>query len=161
FLHSFSELTELPFAALIGVACLAYQRRQFLIMSILVAISPLSQPEGFGFLLLAAIALIAHRRWWWLILLPLPTFLWDYRGWQMYGTPQYSNAMHLPQSLQWILWLKENWPYAAQSVYGRGSIFHYAMLMPAVTSPLIFPATCLGVWLCPRGKILWRDHHDR
>src|SRR4051812_20543479 len=35
FLHSFSELTELPFAALIGLAFLAYQRRQFLTMTIL------------------------------------------------------------------------------------------------------------------------------
>src|SRR5205814_4703558 len=76
FLHSFSELTELPFAALIGLAFLAYQRRQFFIMSILVAISPLGRPEGFGFLILAAIALIAHRRWWWLLILPLPTLLW-------------------------------------------------------------------------------------
>ena len=52
----------------------------------------------------------------------------------MYGSEQYSDALalHLPQSLRWILWLKENWPYATQSIYGRGSIFHYAMLMPAV-----------------------------
>ena len=56
FLHSFSELTELPFAALIGLSFLAYQRRQFLLMAVLVAISPLSRPEGFGFLLLAAAA---------------------------------------------------------------------------------------------------------
>src|SRR4051812_40449783 len=54
FLHSFSELTELPFAALIGAAFLAYQRRQFLLMTCLVALSPLGRPEGFGFIALAA-----------------------------------------------------------------------------------------------------------
>src|SRR5439155_11979980 len=129
----------------------------------LVAISPLGRPEGFGFLLLATIALLANRRWWWLLVLPLPTLLWDYQGWRMYGSEQYSDALalHLPQSLRWILWLKETWPYATQSIYGRGSIFHYAMLMPAVSSPLIFPAMCLGIWLTLRGRIRLRDHLDR
>src|SRR3954471_655900 len=38
FLHSFSELTELPFAATIALSFLAYQRRQFLLMTALVAV---------------------------------------------------------------------------------------------------------------------------
>jgi hypothetical protein len=144
FLHSFSELTELPFAALIGLAFLAYQRRQFLVMTILVALSPLARPEGFGFLVLAMIALIAHRRWWWIPLLVVPLLWWDYQGWLEYGSPRYQTG--LPGWLQWALWLKHEWPYAQETLYNRGSIFHFLMLMPAVASPLIFPATCVGAW---------------
>src|SRR5207244_11372379 len=71
FLHSFTELTELPFAALIGLAFLAYQRRQFLMMAVLISLSPLARPEGFGFVVLASIALSAYRRARWLILLTI------------------------------------------------------------------------------------------
>jgi hypothetical protein len=144
FLHSFSELTELPFAALIGIAFLAYQRRQFLVMTILIALSPLARPEGFGFLGLAALALILHRRWWWIPLLIVPLIAWDYCGWLRYGSPVYQTS--LPPSLHWLLWLKREWPYAQESLYERGSIFHFVMLMPAVASPLLFPALCVGVW---------------
>src|SRR5439155_27150165 len=70
FLHSFSELTELPFALLLVLAFWAYRRRQWLVMAIVAALLPTARPEGFGFLLLAFVALIAHRRWWWTVLLP-------------------------------------------------------------------------------------------
>jgi hypothetical protein len=163
FLHSFSELTELPFAAMLGIAFLAYQRRQILMMAILVSLLPLTRPEGFGFLALAAVALVAHRRAHWLIVLPIPLLAWDYVGWRMYGSVNYSDefACHFPQSLRWLFWLKENWPYAAQSVYGHGNALKYLALMPAVVSPIIFPATCIGMWLSLRGKSDWRDHLDR
>jgi hypothetical protein len=149
-LHSFSELTELPFAALLGVAFLAYQRRQFLLMTILIALSPLARPEGFGFLVLAAIALIAHRRWSWIALLPGPLLAWDYLGWARYGWPDYPTS--LPHALRWLLWLKHEWPYAEQSLYQSGLIFHFVMLMPAVMSPLIFPGLCVGVWRMIRSR---------
>jgi hypothetical protein len=48
FLHSFSELTELPFAALVILAFWAYRARQFWLMGLLVGISPMGRPEGFG-----------------------------------------------------------------------------------------------------------------
>jgi hypothetical protein len=144
FLHSFSELTELPFAALLGLAFLAYQRRQFLVMTILIALSPTARPEGFGFILLAALALIVHRRWWWIPLLAVPLLVWDYLGWHRYGSPVYQTSW--PQGFQWLLWLKHEWPYAQQSLYESGSIFHYVMLLPAIVSPFLFPAMCVGVW---------------
>jgi hypothetical protein len=143
FLHSFSELTELPFAALLGMAFLAYQRRQFLVMTALIGLSPLARPEGFGFIVLAALALIAHRRARWIPLLIVPLALWDFAGWKMFGSPQYQT--NLPRPLHWVLWLKQNWPYAPTSLYDSGSIFHFLLLMPAVMSPLIFPALCVGV----------------
>src|SRR3954469_12101076 len=63
FLHSFSELTEIPFALLVTIALWAYQTRRFFIMSILVALVPTARPEGFGFIGLATLALFLHRRW--------------------------------------------------------------------------------------------------
>jgi len=56
FLHSFSELTELPFALVLGLAFIGYQRRRWWAMAILAGIAPLGRPEGFVFLLLAAVA---------------------------------------------------------------------------------------------------------
>jgi hypothetical protein len=150
FLHSFSELTELPFAALLGIAFVAYQHRQFLVMTILIALSPLARPEGFAFLALAALALIVHRRWWWIPLLAVPVLAWDYLGWIRYGSPQYDPAVS--SALNGLMWLKHEWPYAEQSLYKPGSIFHFVMLMPAVASPIVFPALCIGAWRMMRNR---------
>jgi hypothetical protein len=150
FLHSFSELTELPFALLLGLAFLAYQGRRWMYLAILVSILPLSRPEGFGFIALAAIALVAHRRWVWLFLLPLPVMVWSYAGWSLYGHQPYP----------WWQWLARNWPYAEKSSYEAGSLFHFAMLLPAVVSPLVFPAMWLGVWRC-LDKPDFREHRAR
>ncbi len=54
-----------------------------------------------------------------------------------------------------ISWLKDNWPYAAQSVYDRKSIFHFAMLLPAVVSPFFFPATIVGIAKLLRDRARW------
>ena len=148
FLHSFSELTELPFAALLAIAFWAYVRRQWLVMTALVALLPTARPEGFGFLLLAAAALVAHRRWWWLLVLPLPLLVWSYAGWKIYGSPSYDDPIsrRLPEALRWLTWLKHEWPYADKSVYQPGHILHFVVTLPAVVSPVVFPFVGLGVW---------------
>ena len=135
FLHSFSELTELPFALLMGGAFLAYQRRRWLALAILAGLGPLARPEGFGFLLLAAVALVAQRRWLSLLVLPVPLVLWNHAGWVISGAQG-----------PWLRWLPSNWPYSQQSLYDRGNILHFVALLPAVTSPLVFPATLVGMW---------------
>jgi hypothetical protein len=135
FLHSFSELTELPFALLIGLAFWMYQTRRWLLMAIFIGLSPLSRPEGFGFIVLAVLALILHRRWWWIPILLIPLVIWDYSGWVLYG-----------RSGPWWNWLRDQWPYAGDSLYEHGTVFHFLKLMPAVTSPLVFPASCVGIW---------------
>jgi hypothetical protein len=124
------------------------------LMAILVSLGPLSRPEGFGFLILAAAVLILYRRPLWLIVLPIPLVIWDYAGWRLFGEPIYPGfSQHLPHLLQWIDWLPQNWPYAEKSAYLPGSIFHFVMLLPAVSSPLIFPAMCIGMALTlPRGR---------
>jgi hypothetical protein len=135
FLHSFSELTELPFAALLGLAFVAYQTRRWFWLALAAGLLPLSRPEGFGFVLLAAVALIAHRRYGWLFVLPLPLLAWNHAGWMLFG-----------RAGPWWRWLIECWPYSSTSLYERGSPFHYLALLPAITSPIVFPATCLGIW---------------
>jgi hypothetical protein len=135
FLHSFSELTELPFAFLLACAFWAYQARQWLVMSILIAFSPLSRPEGFGFVGLAAIALVVHRRWWWLIVLPIPLILWNVAGWLIYNEPG-----------PWWRWLIDHWPYSPKSLYKPGNAFHFVASLPAIISPFVFPMMCIGVW---------------
>jgi hypothetical protein len=149
FLHSFSEMTELPFALMIGGAVWAYQKRQWLVMAIIIAWTPLSRPEGFGFLFLAALVLIAHRRAWWILVLPMPLILWSYCGWRLSG-----------REGQWWRWIPENWPFSTDSVYASGSIFHFLLLLPVVTSSILLPFTLLGIW---RNLASWkrisRDFH--
>lgn len=139
FLHSFSQLTEIPFAMLLALAFWAYQRQRWLLMSVLVSLMPTARPEGFGFVLLAAAGLLLHRRWWLLPVLVLPLPLWSLIGWYQFGAEQ-------PWYLKWWMWLIEQWPYAAESLYDRGTIFYFLGVLPAVVSPLVFPAVGLGVW---------------
>lgn len=141
FLHSFSELTELPFAMLLGLAFLAYQRRQWAAVAVLAGLLPLSRPEGFGFVLLAAGLLALHRQWWWLPALAIPVM-----GWQVAGAILYR------QPGDWWRWLALHWPYAGDSLYPSGSILHFAALLPAVVGPAVLPFVLLGI-----GR---RTHHD-
>jgi hypothetical protein len=100
-------------------------------------LGPLSRPEGFGFFGLALLALVLHRQWWWSIVLLAPVVLWDYFGWRLNG---YHGV--------WWHWLRDNWPYAQESLYERGPLLYFVSVMPAVVSPFIFPATVVGAGLC-------------
>jgi hypothetical protein len=153
FLHSFSELTELPFAALIGLAFLCYQKKSWMLMALLVGLSPLSRPEGFGFVMLAALALVLHREYIAALLLPLPLIMWNHLGWMMWNNP----------AEPWWRWLIDNWPYAAQSLYDRGTPVHFILFMPMIVSPFIFPATVAGIWdfLRSAWSNLFADHIAR
>jgi hypothetical protein len=149
FLHSFSELTELPFAFFLALAFWAYVARRWLTMTVLVALLPLARPEGFLFILLAGVALLAHRKGWWIALLPVPLLVWDWAGWEVYGRPAYRNDPlwnALPAWLHWVLWLKHEWPYAEQSAYARGHLLHFVATLPAIVGPLVFPAVLIGIW---------------
>jgi hypothetical protein len=137
FLHSFAELTELPFALLMALAMLAYQRRRWFWLALVVGLTPLSRPEGFGFLLLAAGTLLVHGRARWWAVLVVPLIAWDVAGWWLYGKPGH-----------WWGWLYANWPYAGDSLYSRGYLLKYVAMMPAFVGPLVFPATLIGIGLC-------------
>ncbi|CAN5615045.1 hypothetical protein BH10PLA1_BH10PLA1_08390 [soil metagenome] len=139
FIHSFSELTELPFAMVVILAFWAYQKRMWMVMTVLISITPLGRPEGFGFLLAAAFTLLCHRKWWWVPVLAVPLVLWSWVGWVAYG---------LPGDMKWYQWLIRNWPYEATSVYGRGPIYHYIGYLPSIVGPLLLPAAAFGVWWC-------------
>src|SRR5690606_15745062 len=109
FLHAFSELTELPFALLVALGLWMYQRRWFLGLAIVAGLMPLARPEGFGFILLAAGAIVLHRRWWWIAVLPIPLIVWNHAGWVIWGWQG-----------PWWEWLPSNWPYADKSMYASG-----------------------------------------
>lgn len=135
FLHSFSELTELPFALLLALAFHAYAKQRFLLAALLTGLLPLARPEGFGFLALLTVALLLQRRWAALPLLGVGLAVWTWLGWEAYG-----------RDGPMLTWLPRHWPYAGDSVYASGSIFHFAALLPALVSPAAFPALLLGGW---------------
>jgi len=135
FLHSFGEMTELPFALLAGGAFWAYQGRRWLVMAALAALLPATRPEGFAFIAFAAVALVLHRRWWWLVVLPLPLLAWDIAGWELTREPG-----------PWWRWLIDAWPYSADSMYGRGSVFTFVATLPVVVGPAVLPPMLIGLW---------------
>lgn len=139
FLHSFAELTELPFALLVALALWAYQVRNWWALAALVGLMPTSRPEGFGFIALAAVALVLHRRWYLVPILLIPVAVWSFAGWVMFG-------MVGPWYIKWWRWLIEQWPYAGQSLYKPGAIVHFLVMLPAIVSPAAFPAVLLGIW---------------
>lgn len=146
FLHSFSELTEVPFALVLMLAFLAYQRKQWSWMAALTGLLPLGRPEGFGFILMAAAALVAHRRMRWLPLLPLP-----FLAWNLCGT--YVTTVPPVQGLGWLFeahsygWVFRNWPYSYRSTYGSGPLLSFVVRLPVLVSPLLFPFTLAGLAL--------------
>ena len=134
FLYSFAEMTELPFALLLGAALLAYQQRRFLWLALMAGLLPTARPEGFGFVLLAAGALVLHRRWLALLVLSLPLLAWDLAGWMLTA-----RAGH------WWMWLAHAWPWSQHNAYGRGNILTFVAAMPLVVPPLVLPATIAGI----------------
>lgn len=134
FLHSFSELTEVPFALLAGVAFLCLLRRHWAIVAIVCGTLPASRPEGVGFVLLAIAMLILHRRLRWLPLVVLPLLVWNTLGWWLYGTA----------SGPWHRWLIDHLPYSNHSLYPAGRITRFLEVLPSVVSPLALPAVFVG-----------------
>ncbi len=158
FLHSFSEMTELPFLTLLALAFYAYQRRKWGWVALLAAIAPAARPEGFGLLLAAGVALVAHRRAWWLAILPVPLAAWSFLGWMAWG------GWTEPLAAGWWRWLFDHWPYSPVSSYAAGPLigwthrddgrwaFSFLLRLPIVSSPLFFPFMLLGLYLLLRGE---------
>ncbi len=154
FLHSFSELTELPFALVLGLAFISYQRRRWWAMAIFAGIAPLGRPEGFVFLVLAAAVLAANRKWLALLMVPAWLIAWSIAGHELVG----------PADRQWWRWLIDHWPYESGSEYPRGPILFFLATLPVVVGPLAFPAMWLGIWQSLRSA--WpparlKEHHRR
>jgi hypothetical protein len=141
YLHSFSELTEIPFAFVMILGFWAYQSKHFLTMAILIAITPSGRPEGFFLIAMAAVALLVHGRWYYLFVLPIPMLIWSFFGWVTFGRPA---------DQHWFLWLKINWPYSMESAYGRGPWYSFLVQLPVLLSPIVFPTIIFGVYVSLR-----------
>lgn len=161
YLHSFSEMTELCFAALAGMALLAYLNRRWALMAALVAISPLGRPEGFGLIVLAGVAVAVNRRWWHLFILPAGLLVWTTIGWLMWGLPDYGHGV-----LNVLFWLPKQWPYSGTSAYDSGPLLLWKtqpdgavagsllLRLPVLVGPLLFPFTVAGTVLMLRADKL-------
>ena len=134
FLHSFSELTEVPFALLAAAAFLLMLRRSWPAFALICGTMPASRPEGLGFVLLAVAMLICHRRLRWLPLVVLPLVVWNTLGWWLYGN----------DSGPWHRWLIDHVPYSSHSLYPSGRITRFLEVLPTVVSPLALPAIFIG-----------------
>jgi hypothetical protein len=135
FLHSLSAMSELPFALLLGTAFLAFLRQRWGIFAVLCSLLPLARPEGFGFWLMGAAVLVWRGRARWLVVLPMPLLAWDITGWIV---------QHCPGP--WWHWLISQWPWSSHSMYLPGDPFTFFAELPDVVSPLVLPATLLGIW---------------
>jgi hypothetical protein len=85
---------------------------------------------------LAAIALLIHRKWWPLAILPIGLLAWSIAGYTMDG----------PADRPWWKWLIDHWPYEAGSEYPRGPILFYLGVLPMVVGPFALPAMWIGAW---------------
>ena len=147
FVYSFAEMTELPFALLLVGAFLAFQGRRWFWAALLAGLTPTARPEGFGFVLLGGFALLVYRRWMLLPVLLLPLAAWDIGGWAITA-----------RTSPWWRWLIDAWPWSAGSLYGRGNPLTFVAALPLIVSPLVLPATLIGLW---RNLVdPWREQSD-
>ena len=163
FLHSFSELTELPFA-LLSIACLlAYATRRWVALALLAGLLPAARPEGIGFLGIIAVGLILHRRLFALPLVLVGPAVWAVGGWVMHGRPGVGGEHALAALPAWLAgplaWLPANWPYSGDSAYDPGPLLKFVGMLPAVVGPGLLPFTLIGVIACLRGWRDWRRDH--
>ena len=105
-------------------------------MAIFAAIAPLGRPEGFVFIVLAAAALLAHRKWLATAILPLGLIAWSIAGHLLTG----------PADRPWWHWLMDHWPYESGSEYPRGPLLYFAGVLPMVVGPFALPAMWIGMW---------------
>ena len=141
FFHSWSSLTEIPFAMALSLAFWAYQRRWWVAMAIFAGLTPLGRLEGFAFVLIAIVALLLHRKWWIAPLVVVPFLLWSYEGYV---------ANSRPWNYPWWQWVFRNSPYSTESMYGRGPLWWFVGQLPMIVGPFATPFFMVGIWWCAK-----------
>jgi len=143
FCHSWSELTEIPFALLAILAFRAYQTKRYFWMTVLISITPAGRPEGAGLMVMAALGLLLHARWYYLFLMPVPLLIWGFFG--AFSWSGWASILWWPYQDAWWSWVPRNLPYSAKSAYGNGPWYHFLVRLPILLSPMMFPFFFLGV----------------
>lgn len=167
FLHSFSELTELPFAFLLVLAFYLHSRQRHCVAALLTGLLPLARPEGFGFVLLAAGVLVARKHFKAVLFLPVGLLGWSYFGWEAYGRdgPFQETHTFVAAVQSALTWIPRHWPYSKDSVYTESvpyatKMFHlvkFPLTLPAISGPFVFPGLLLGIAvLAQRGWKAWK-----
>jgi hypothetical protein len=147
FLHSASELTEVPFAMVLAFTIRALPRRNWVMFALLAGLSPMARPEGAAILLMAVGVLTWHRRWLVLPLVCVPLVAWNVAGWMSWGM----------NGSPWT-WLIERFPYSEKSMYDSGRLTRFVELLPAIIGPALMPAVLIGGWVLTRaGLSRWRE----
>jgi len=148
FCHSWSELTEIPFALVAILAFRAYQTKRFLWMTVLISITPAGRPEGVGLMLMAALGLVLHGRWYYLFLMPVPLLIWGFFG--AFSWSGWASIKWAPYAEAWWSWVPRNVPYSAKSAYGSGPWYHFLIRLPILLSPMLLPFFFVGLWAMTR-----------
>lgn len=159
FLHSFSELTELPFAFLLGVVAVLVVHGRWVCAALLAGLLPAARPEGFAFLAVMAALLVCagwkqKKVWAALPLLGVGLAAWSLAGWWLYG-----------RTGSVLTWIPQHWPYAGESVYTAGRsdtlwrLVKFPLAMPGMVSPMLFPGLVLGVVML--GSRVWKAIRSR
>lgn len=157
FLHSFSELTEIPFALLAAAAMWTLVTRRWIAFALICGAMPAARPEGVAFVALALVMTTLHRRWLAMPMTFVPLLIWNTAGWCLYGT----------SSGPWSRWLIDHVPYSNHSLYPAGPIWRFLAVLPTVVSPAFLPMVFIGTvgviahrFASPTTRLFRRDWPD-
>ncbi|HTF04381.1 MAG TPA: tetratricopeptide repeat protein [Bacteroidia bacterium] len=123
--------TEPLAAALMCLGFLCYVRKNFLWFAILGGLLPLARVELAVLLAVWAVVILKHSHWKYLLILALPTFLWNLAGFIAEGDP---------------LWLLHQVQGDGANRYLAQPFVHYFQRYIYVLGPVVFYYFFLGVW---------------
>jgi len=127
---SFNALTEPLAGLLLALALLFHLRKQYLAFAIIGGLLPLARLELSLLLIIWAVVLVRERQWAYLLILGIPTLLWNLAGWLLAGDP---------------LWLLHQVFRGEENRYGHGSFWQYFHRYIFLTGPAVFYFFFLGL----------------
>ena len=127
---SFNALTEPLAGLLLALALLFHLRKQYLFFAIIGGLLPLARLELSLLLLFWAVILLRERQWLYLLILGIPTLLWNAAGFLLASDP---------------LWLLHQVFRGEENRYGHGSFWQYFHRYIFLTGPVVFYFLFIGL----------------